>query len=141
MPFCESATLKFPKPKPGYPLELRSIGDHLLGRQLDLGLNRKEAAAQIGVDSETLKNWHQDRTEPEVRSYPALIRFLGYNPLPEANTQGQAVRRERMTRGLSRDVLALKARVDEATIRRIESDTPHLGRRSTEAVLGVLELL
>src|SRR3989442_4120602 len=60
-----------------------------------------DAAAQIGVDPNTVPNWETAGTEVEVRSYPALIQFLGYNPPPQAQTQGQAIGRARLSRGLS----------------------------------------
>src|SRR2546427_993871 len=95
--------LKCPKPKRGYPLTLLSIADHLRKRRLDLGLTQKDAAAQLGVDPDTVRNWEQARTEVEVRFYPVLIQFLGYDPLPEARTRGQAIRRARLNQGLSRE--------------------------------------
>lgn len=38
-----------PKPIPGYPAELRHIGDHLLRRRLELGLQQREAAHMLGM--------------------------------------------------------------------------------------------
>src|SRR3989442_3506119 len=60
-----------------------------------------DAAAQIGVDPNTVPNWETAGTEVEVRSYPALIQFLGYNPPPQAQPKGQAIGRARLSRGLS----------------------------------------
>jgi DNA-binding XRE family transcriptional regulator len=48
---------------PGYPVELRSIGDHIRKRRLDLGLLQIEVAAQIGVTENTVLNWEHG-TEP-----------------------------------------------------------------------------
>jgi DNA-binding XRE family transcriptional regulator len=72
--------LDAPISRPGYPADVRTVGDHVLRSRFNLGLNRKAAAATLGIDPETLKNWEEGRTEPEVRFYPALIRFLVYNP-------------------------------------------------------------
>ena len=133
--------LKCPKPKRGYPLlTLLSIADHPRKRRLDLGLTQKDAAAQLGVDPDTVRNWEQARTEVELRFYPALIQFLGYNPLPEARTRGQAIRRARLSQGLSQELLAKLAGVDEGTVRRLEADTPRMGRRPTKAVCGFFGL-
>ena len=40
----------------GYPVELRSIGDHIRKRRLDLGLLQIEVAVQIGVTESTVWN-------------------------------------------------------------------------------------
>ena len=133
--------LRCPKPKRGYPLTLISIADHLRKRRLDLALTQKDAAAQLGVDPDTVRNWEQARTEVEVRFYPALIQFLGYNPLPEARTRGQAIRRARVSQGLSKERLATLAGLDEGTVRRLEADTPRMGRRPTKAVCGFFGLI
>ncbi len=43
----------------------------------------------------------------EFRHLPAIIRFLGYNPIPRGKTVGQRVRRTRQALGLSQKKLAL----------------------------------
>jgi hypothetical protein len=128
------------KPIPGYPIELRHIGDHLLRRRLKLGLQQTAAARMIGTGAWNLRNWETGRHGVETRFLPAVIRFLGYCPLPVPRNRGDAVCRERMSRGWSRKRLARVARVDEATIRRIEENTSRLARRPLIAVLGALNI-
>jgi DNA-binding XRE family transcriptional regulator len=53
---------------------------------MDLGLLQHEVAAQLGVDKFTVLNWERGKTAPDVRYYPAIITFLGYNPLPQGAT-------------------------------------------------------
>src|ERR1043165_4128731 len=112
---CSGLVLTLPKPKPDYPLELLTLGDHVRKKRLDDALTRKAAAKVIGADEASLKNWEDGRTRIEVRYYPSIIRFLGYNPLPVPKTRGEAVRRERLTRGIARKKLAELAGVDAAT--------------------------
>lgn len=90
------------------------------------------------LDPESLENWEKNRTRVAVRFYPALIAFLGYNPLPEPRTRGEAVRRQRMTLGLSLERLAMMARVYPTTVCRLESDRPKMVKRPISAVLRVL---
>ena len=92
----------------------------------------------MGLDPESLENWEKNRTQIAVRFYPALIAFLGYNPLPEGRTKGEAVRRQRMTLGLSADRLAKMARVYTTTICRLETDRPNIAKRPISDVLHVL---
>ena len=51
---------------------------------------------------------------------PAIIRFLGYNPLPEAKTLAEQLVRYRTTLGLSREWAALELGVDAGTLARWE---------------------
>jgi transcriptional regulator with XRE-family HTH domain len=132
-------SLKAARPKPGYPKEIKSLGDHLKVRRLDLSLTQKQVAARMAVDPDSIRNWEAGRTSIEVRNYPALIAFLGHNPLPDAATCGQMIRRERMTRGWSRRQLALAAGVDEATVRRIEEDVRGTAQKCRTRVTAVLE--
>ena len=134
IPFCDSPNLTFPKPKHHYPLALRTLGDHLLKRRLDLGHTRKYAASLIGVDPASLKNWERAQTEPAVGFFPRLISYLGYNPLPEAGTRGGQIRRQRISRGLSRKALADAAGVDEATVKRMEEDVKGMAGRAIRAI-------
>lgn len=127
-------------PKPGYPKAINSLGDHLTARRLDLALTQREIAARLGVDPDSVRNWEAGRTFIEVRYYPELIAFLGYNPLPQPRTPGEAIRRERMSRGMSRNGLADLAGVDEATVRRLEADTPRTALRPKQRILHALGL-
>jgi transcriptional regulator with XRE-family HTH domain len=139
LPFCHR-TLEAPTPKPGYPKHLKRLGDHVRARRVDLGLQQKAAANQIGVAYDTLRNWESGRTEPEVRFLPALIQFLGYDPFPVPNTRGKAIRRRRLVLGMSQERLADLTAVDEGTIARLEADSPPVGSRSCRAVCGFLGL-
>jgi DNA-binding transcriptional regulator YiaG len=58
--------------------------------------------------------------------YPAVITFLGHNAFPEPRTHGEAVQRERRSRGLSMRRFASRAGVDVATLRRVEPNDPRV---------------
>ena len=103
-------------PRRGYPVTPESIGEHILKRRMDLGLTRKETARRLGMDEESVKHWERCGLEPEVRFYPTILSFLGFDPQPEPQTAGEAIRRARRSRGWSMKKLAEMARVDEAGI-------------------------
>jgi hypothetical protein len=76
----------------------------------------------------------------EVHYYPGIIAFLGYNPLPEATSLAEAVRRERMSRGLPRWALARSLGIQyEGTIQRIEQGA-QVSPRCLEMVCRALGL-
>ncbi len=142
LPFCN---LKLKSPKPfdrAYPTELRSIGDHVRKRRLDLGLLQREVALQIGVDETTVFNWEAGTATPSLRALPAVIRFLGYDPprIPDAADWGGLVRYLRQRHGLSMDALAELLSVDPTTVRGWEQGEhkpqPRLYARLVE-VLGL----
>ena len=82
MPFCR-LRLTAPKlPRGDYPAEPKSLGEHIKKRRIDLGLLQRQVAKQLGVDKWTVLNWERGKTAPDVRYYPGIITFLGYNPLP-----------------------------------------------------------
>ncbi len=102
--------------------------------------HRKGTAKLVGADEESLKNWETGRCVPRASFYPAIIRLLGYDPLPVPTTQGEAVQNARLRRGWSRKRLAKASGVDEATVARIERDTPRLARRPVDYVRRTLKL-
>jgi transcriptional regulator with XRE-family HTH domain len=63
---------------------LKTLGDHIRKRRLDLGLLQKEVAEQLGVDTASIGNWESNDSQPTVHCLPGIIAFLGHNPLPEA---------------------------------------------------------
>jgi DNA-binding transcriptional regulator YiaG len=66
------------------PEKLQTIGDHLLRRRLALNLIQRQVATQLGVNISSLRNWEANRAEPAVQFMPAIVKFLGHNPLPPA---------------------------------------------------------
>jgi transcriptional regulator with XRE-family HTH domain len=114
-PFCQ-VTLRGPKPRAGYPEEPSTLGEHLKKRRLDLGLGQKEVAAEFGANFKSYDNWEQEKHEPEFRYWPAIIGFLGYDPVPEPETFGERIRWRRRREGLTRKELAEKLGLDPVTV-------------------------
>ncbi|MCP3959295.1 MAG: helix-turn-helix domain-containing protein [bacterium] len=83
---------------------------------------QREAAAEIGVSAQTLQYWEVGRHEPDFRHLPSIIRFLGYDPTPEARTMGQRVRFTRRALGLSQKELARDLGIDPSIVRDIEAE-------------------
>ena len=102
------------------PMQPQTVGDHIRRRRLGMKLLQREAAEQLGVDKASVFNWESNKGTPEIRFMPAIIRFLGYNPLPEAKTLAEQLVRHRTTLGLSRNEAALQLGVDAGTLARWE---------------------
>ena len=116
LPFCD-LVLRTPKPiDRAYPTELRSIGDHVRKRRLDLGLLQREVALRIGVDKTTVHNWEVGTATPNLRAIPGVIRFLGYEPTEIGSTIGEQLRATRRRLGLSHADIARQLEVDPSTV-------------------------
>ena len=64
-------------------------------------LYHKDVAERIGVDKTCVFNWEAGTSIPETRYQPAIIQFLGCNPLPEANGRGGRLVRHRTSLGMT----------------------------------------
>jgi len=116
LPFCHSE-LRAAKRKPAkYPEQFNSLGDHIRARRLDLKLLQKQVAEQIGVHELTITGWEVNATAPEVRYIPAIIKFLGYNPLPSATSLPERLAAARKRLGLSQWRMAEMLGVDPTTL-------------------------
>lgn len=67
------------------PIELTkkpvTLGDHLRRRRIELGLQQKDVAVQIGVTASSIWNWEHG-SPIRLRSVAKVVEFLGYNPIP-----------------------------------------------------------
>lgn len=140
LPFCH-AILKAVRPLPAaYPSELKSIGDHIRKRRLDLGLLQRDVAERIGVSETTVWDWENNRS-PKIRLMPRVIEFLGYVPAVNASGYGlsERIRTARMKLGLSRRRLADQLGVDEGTVQSWEHGRKPTMPRHREAIEDFLD--
>jgi hypothetical protein len=86
----------------------------------------------------SIVNWERNPTEVGVRFVPAIIRWLGYDPLPEAGTVGDWIVIERTRRGMARRQLARVLRWDEGTLRQYEENTAAPGAERLAQLRDVL---
>ena len=106
MSFC-NLRLRSPLPKDSsYPKELKSIGEHIRKRRMDLELSRRTVAERIGIARDTLKVWELGRQEIRSAYYPAIIEFLEYNPLAPGDTFAGRLEYWRKTLGMTQEELA-----------------------------------
>jgi transcriptional regulator with XRE-family HTH domain len=86
-----------------------------------LKLLQKQVAQQIGVNHTTITNWETNGAQPGLKYMPAIIKFLGYNPLPPPpSDMGERLVRCRTVLGLSQKVFAEKLGVDQGTLAKWE---------------------
>ena len=128
MPFCH-LTLRAGKPlSPRYPRELKTLGDHLRKRRLDLGLLQREVAERLGADKASVVNWESNATHPALHWRPRIIEFLGYAPWDPAWTPGERLRTAREAMGLSQRRVSDRLGVDQGTVAQWEGKGARPGR-------------
>ena len=138
MPFCH-AELRASKPRPNrYPKEINTLGDHIRTRRLDLELLQKEVADQFGVDETTITAWERNATAPAVRFIPAIIQFLGYDPLPPGSSFSERLATARRSQGLSLRKMAVEFGIDPGTLLDWEAGKHKPTKKSLDLVARVL---
>jgi transcriptional regulator with XRE-family HTH domain len=113
-----------------YPKLLKTVGDRIRKRRLDIGLFQRQVAEKMGVDEETIFRWERNESRPAVRHIPAIVRFLGYNPFPEPESSCERLVLNRRLLGLTQETMARRLGVDEATLRKWEQGRAQPSRRS-----------
>ena len=135
LPFCH-VELRASKPKPSqYPNEINTLGDHIRTRRLDLKLLQKQVGEHIGVDGTTITNWERNATVPAIRYIPAIIQFLGYDPLPSTGSFSERLAASRKALGLSQRKMAEKLGVDSGTFQSWEA-VRHQPTEKSLAMIG-----
>ena len=116
MPFCH-VHLRAQKPlSRAYPKALKTLGDHIRKRRLDLQLLQSDAAQKLGVTESCIRNWENNATTPAFRYWPAIIGFLGYNPLPKPQTLVERLVQDRKIQGHSQKETAKRLGIDPSTL-------------------------
>ena len=66
LPFCHLPVATRKPLSEAYPKEVRTLGDRIRKKRLDLGLRQRDVATQIGCDKTTVANWEKNRSEPRI---------------------------------------------------------------------------
>lgn len=120
----------------GFVAEPTTLGEHLRKRRLEQSLTQAQVGKTLGTDEWTVGNWEKDRTFPAVRYFPAIFRFLGYDPFPAASTLPEKLLARRRALGLSVKRAAAKIGVDEGTFSKWER-----GRGNPQANAAAMQFL
>jgi site-specific DNA recombinase len=116
------------------PIEAKTVGDHIRRQRLSMKMHQKQVAERIGVDKTCVFNWERNTSAPAVRYMPAILDFLGYNPVPPATSWADRLVRHRTSLGLTQEESARHIGVDPSTLARWErgerEPAGHLAQRA-----------
>ena len=139
LPSC-GIHLRAPKPLPkAYPRQLKTIGDHIRKRRLDLELRQVDVAQRLGVSVASVGDWEAGETSPSIHFTPKVIEFLGFNPHePQVACMGGRLVAYRRRLGLTQRELARRLGFDPCTIASWERGEHKPMRRQRAILDGVL---
>src|SRR5262245_44181592 len=133
LPFCH-LTLKARRPPVNYPKTLETLGDHIKSRRLALGLFQRQVANELGTDETTLFRWERNMVQPQIRYFPRIREFLGYDPFPASVTLADKLRAVRRRLGLTQTAFAKRLGVDPVTLRKWEQGRARPNRCSLKII-------
>ena len=118
LPFCH-LTLQAKKPvhREKYPDFMKTWGDWIKVRRLDLKLTKRQLSLRFHVDDTTIYLWERNKVSPSLARIPKIIEFLGHDPFEKsAEKMGDKIREYRRVHGLSQKKLAEQLGVDQTTL-------------------------
>ena len=116
LPICNIVLNALKPERRPYPKELKTYGDHLRKKRLDLGLSQPQVAKIINVTPDSITNWELNRGKPILTLIPKIISFLGYSPKIIENP----IKNYSIQNGLSQKEFARILEINPTTLYRIE---------------------
>jgi len=88
-----------------------------------LGIYQSEVGWHFGVSKDCITNWENGRNVPQIRHYPKIISFLGYNPFKNGEkTLGEKIFAFRCANGMSAKKFAKLIGVGEYAVLALEAN-------------------
>jgi len=89
---------------------------------MDRYLFQNEVAAMIGVSTDSVTNWENNRNSPQAEQCPSIFAFLGYYPFPfNPESFPSNLKRYRLENGLSIKEFARRIGSEPRSVVRWES--------------------
>jgi DNA-binding transcriptional regulator YiaG len=106
------------------PTILKTWGDHIKKRRLQLNLSQEDLAMQLGVGLGAVRRWEWNLNQPRPMHIPGIISFLGFVPqLIPQGTIGERIKAYRLLRGLSSERMSRILRCETSLLRKWEKGT------------------
>ena len=106
------------KPNKLLPMHLNTLGDHIRRRRIEKGQLQKDVAQIIGVSKDAVTYWENNRSQPQIHYYPAIISYLGYYPF-DHETEGFAgkIKKLRYSKGYSYKQMGIVFGINGSSVR------------------------
>jgi transcriptional regulator with XRE-family HTH domain len=108
---------KKPVSREKYPDFMRTLGDWIKVRRLDLKLTKRQLSLRLNVSDVTIYLWEKNQVKPSLAQIPKIIEFLGRDPFEKKTVNlGEKIREYRRVHGLTQKKLAEQLAVDQTTL-------------------------
>lgn len=132
---CKNSFIAEKPNDPAYPLELKTLGDHLRKARLDRRLFQTDVARLLNVTADTVTGWELNRHNPPARYAKQIIDFLGYQPFVfEGASIGRQLQIGRLIKGHSQRQTANALVCDRTTVQFIEREKRQPRRKVTAEI-------
>jgi DNA-binding transcriptional regulator YiaG len=132
--------MNFTVPKiDGFIKNPKTLGDHIRNRRLKLHLFQKDVADLFEVSTDTITNWENNRSVPQIQFYKKIIDFLEFFPFDIYTSTLQGKMKEyRYRNGLSYKEFAKLFGVNQTTILDWEENTIRINSKYIDDLKKVI---
>jgi DNA-binding XRE family transcriptional regulator len=134
-------TLKVKKPvhREKYPDILRTWGDWIRARRIDLKLTKRQLSLNLNVSDITIYLLERNKVQPSLAQIPKIIEFLWRDPFEKKiEDWGDEIQEYRRVYGLSQKKLAEQLGIDSSTLASWEKDEHQLTKKQKEVIASIL---
>lgn len=110
-----------------------TLAGHLLKRRKELGLLQREVAERIRINQWTYITWEKQGRRPKIWHWPAILRFLSYDPDPLPKSFAERIATYRRKTGGTFAEVARAIGVHECTVQSWEVGR-HPPNRSADSI-------
>ncbi len=115
----------------------RTVGEHLREARVGRGLLQREVAEALSVSPWTVMHWESGETTPQPQDGAAIVKFLGYVPLP-TTTLTERLYAVRFVNGWTQEQAAEAAGLNEDSWSAYEAGRTPMPRKLLQ-LLAVIE--
>ena len=113
-------TIKRPR-NSNFPLELKTIGDHLRKVRIERGIGQKEVANILNTSNRNVWRWENIGRIPTPPLMSRILTFIDYVPIDEKHdTLGEKLYWTRQIKGLTQVQLSRAIGISEQIVNKIE---------------------
>ncbi len=96
---------------------MKTWGDYIKVRRLDLKLTKRQLSLNLNVSDVTIYLWEKNKVKPSLAQIPKIIEFLGRDPFEkEKENLGDKIREYRRAHRLTQKKMAGQLGVDQTTL-------------------------
>ncbi len=122
------------------PPVLKTWGDHIRKRRIELKLSREEVGKRVGVCVYAVRNWENNISNPNRRYHTAIIKFLGYDSKVRTKEYyGERIKDYLKSTGISRIKLASQVGVTPQAVHKWIHDMSMPPKGLLDRLLSVLD--